>query len=147
MFRWFLVYCAVGFLVCLGIAIWQHNKGNEEASDGFLVLFCDPITIFLALPFWPVILIGALAIKGTGKYELSNKEAIDKKFSQHDLVGKIGVVKRELRPSGTVVIDDEVYDSLSIDGIIQSGARVKVLKKEGFSLNVVEVVEEEEYSA
>ncbi len=40
-------------------------------------------------------------------------------------------VKSELRPSRTVMIDDEVYDSLSVDGFILLGARVKILKKEG----------------
>jgi membrane-bound serine protease (ClpP class) len=44
------------------------------------------------------------------------------------LVGKTGVAESVLRPSGKVVIDDEIYDAVSEYGFIEKDEKVRVLK-------------------
>ena len=54
-----------------------------------------------------------------------------------DLVGKSGVSDSILRPSGKVVIDDEIYDAISEYGFIEKGEKVRVIKYEGGQIHVV----------
>jgi len=47
------------------------------------------------------------------------------------LIGKIGVTNSELQPSGTVLIEDEIY-SVKTDGeYIDAGRGVRVIKVSG----------------
>jgi len=54
----------------------------------------------------------------------------------HNLVGKTGKAMTVLRPSGKVIIDNEVYDAVSNLGFIESGATVTVVKFENMQVYV-----------
>jgi membrane-bound serine protease (ClpP class) len=54
-----------------------------------------------------------------------------------NLVGKTGLAESVLRPSGKVVIEDEIYDALSEYGFINKGEKVRVIKYEGGQIHVV----------
>jgi len=46
-----------------------------------------------------------------------------------DVIGRIGVAYTVLRPSGKVMIDNEIYDAATVDGaFIEKGSTVKVIK-------------------
>jgi len=53
----------------------------------------------------------------------------DKVFSS--LIGKIGVTDTELRPSGTVLIDNEIYDAKTDGEFIEAGRGVRVTRVRG----------------
>ncbi len=53
------------------------------------------------------------------------------------LVGKVGITETVLRPSGTVVIDEEPYDAKAQYGYIDKGEKVKVVKFETNQLYVI----------
>ena len=53
------------------------------------------------------------------------------------LIGKSGMADSVLRPSGKVVIDDEIYDAVSEYGFIERGAKVKVIRYEGGQIHVI----------
>jgi membrane-bound serine protease (ClpP class) len=46
------------------------------------------------------------------------------------LIGKSGIASTVLRPSGKVNIDGAVYDAVSVDGFIEKGDNIKVLRYE-----------------
>lgn len=48
----------------------------------------------------------------------------------YKLVGKTGVAHTVLRPSGKVIVDDEVYDAKSEIGFVEKGQKVKVVRFE-----------------
>jgi membrane-bound serine protease (ClpP class) len=54
-----------------------------------------------------------------------------------NLVGKTGLAESVLRPSGKVVIEDEIYDAVSEYGFIDKGQKVRVIKYEGGQIHVV----------
>ncbi|WP_422723717.1 NfeD family protein [Jeotgalibacillus soli] len=56
-----------------------------------------------------------------------------------ELIGKIGVTRTPLRPSGTIVIDDEPIDAVTEGGYIDRQKNVKVVKVEGSRIVVREV--------
>jgi membrane-bound serine protease (ClpP class) len=47
---------------------------------------------------------------------------------QKELIGKKGIAESVLRPSGKVLIDDEIYDAVSEYGFINKNEKVKVLR-------------------
>lgn len=52
------------------------------------------------------------------------------------LIGKEGTAFTVLRPSGKVIIDDELYDGVSDSGFIEKGTRVKVVRFENAQIYV-----------
>lgn len=54
-----------------------------------------------------------------------------------DLVGKTGIAESVLRPSGKVIIDDEIYDAVSEYGFIDRDEKVKVLRQMHGQLYVI----------
>lgn len=51
-----------------------------------------------------------------------------------ELVGKTGVCYTDLRPSGKVEIDQELYDAASAEGFVEKGTPVEVIKYQGAQL-------------
>jgi len=60
-----------------------------------------------------------------------------------ELVGKKGIVESKLRPSGKVLIDDEIYDAVSEYGFINKDEKVKVLRYLHGQLYVIRDEEED----
>ena len=56
-----------------------------------------------------------------------------------DLIGKEGVASTVLRPSGKVLIDGKLYDSVSDFGYIEKGTTVKVVRFENAQIYVIPV--------
>jgi len=71
--------------------------------------------------------LGRLALKTEGKIE---EGYIGVDMSPKSLVGQKGFCGTDLRPSGKVIIDDEIYDAKSEDGFINKGTEVLVLRYE-----------------
>ncbi len=53
-----------------------------------------------------------------------------------DLVGKSGVAHTVLRPSGKVLVDDQVYDAFTRGDYIEKGEAIVVIEMEGVTLKV-----------
>jgi len=66
--------------------------------------------------------------------DLTTSESADQ--STHSLVGRTGKAMTVLRPSGKVMIDNEVYDAVSNQGFIDSGTTVTVVKFENMQIYV-----------
>ncbi|RFU71683.1 nodulation protein NfeD [Peribacillus saganii] len=58
--------------------------------------------------------------------------------SRVELIGKTGLAATDLRPSGTVIIDDERIDVVTEGSFISKGTTVKVIKTEGSRIVVRE---------
>ena len=66
--------------------------------------------------------------------DLAGSESVDQEIRH--LVGKTGKAMTVLRPSGKVIIDNEVYDAVSDQGFIDNGTRVTVVKFENMQVYV-----------
>lgn len=69
--------------------------------------------------------------------DLENSKSID--THTHPLVGQQGKAMTGLRPSGKVMIQNEIYDAISIHSFIESGADVRVVKSENMQIYVEEL--------
>ena len=58
--------------------------------------------------------------------------------AQHKhLIGKTGETYTVLRPSGKVIIDDEIYDAVAEFGYISKGEKIQVIKYQGGQVHVI----------
>jgi len=53
-----------------------------------------------------------------------------------ELIGKTGIAHTVLRPSGKVMIDDQVYDAFTRGDYVQKGDSIEVIATEGITLKV-----------
>lgn len=58
---------------------------------------------------------------------------------KESFIGKVGVSHTILRPSGKVMIGDELYDAFTRGGYIEQGSRVEVIGEEANSLKVKKI--------
>ncbi|TFE01108.1 NfeD family protein [Jeotgalibacillus salarius] len=58
--------------------------------------------------------------------------------NRHELVGKTGIARTALRPSGTIIIDEERIDAVSEGGYVNKDQKVIVVKVEGSRIVVRE---------
>jgi len=64
--------------------------------------------------------------------------------NRSELIGLIGECLTDLRPSGTVVVQEERIDVVSEGAFISKGSQVKIIKTEGSRIVVRELVNKEE---
>lgn len=55
------------------------------------------------------------------------------------MIGKIGVAATVLRPSGKIILENEYFDAVALQGFIEKGQAIKVIKYENAQLYVVEI--------
>ena len=60
-------------------------------------------------------------------------------FKKQSMLGMKGVTYTILRPSGKIIIDNEIYDAYSRGGYIEKNVHIKVISEEGTSLKVEEI--------
>ena len=121
---------------------------NNDNLDFF---FVDPTDIVQAAATTLAGMLGGMLLLFFGGARLTNTEAFRRVSLHHTqarsegytsrvqtalLVGKEGEAFTILRPSGKVMIDDELYDAYTRGDYIERGSRVVVLSDEGSSLRV-----------
>lgn len=73
-----------------------------------------------------------VALKGT----LRTDEGYTSTFNTKDMVGATGTAHTVLRPSGKIIIEDELYDATTRGSFIEKGESIIVISQEGTSLKV-----------
>lgn len=100
-----------------------------------LMVVAIPFLFAAAVRIWPHTPIGKMILIGDIK-----KENVMPKDSHYlrvaDQIGKIGVAKTKMYPSGIVMIDGQKFDALTKGFPIESGETVKVVSVKGNRLHV-----------
>mgnify|MGYP001499689673 CR=1 FL=1 len=124
-------------------------------NDAFDFSFVDPKEIFYAISSTGLALLGAIVLMFFGGIRLTNSkffsrialvEVQDKEegytssfYKEKTLVGKQGAAYTNLRPSGKVMIDGEIYDAYTRGNYIAEQSPIEVISDEGTSLKVKEI--------
>ncbi|MDZ7816107.1 MAG: NfeD family protein [Planctomycetota bacterium] len=116
----------------------SHYSGLGRAGQAFLALLVSFVLMgvggFIISKFLP----GMPLLKNlvhSGSASDSSYQSVSEKTQE--LVGKTGMALTELRPTGRVEIDDDIYDAQSEGGFLDKGSKVKVVRV-SFSLIVEE---------
>jgi len=97
------------------------------------------LSLYLGKKLFTAQAFGNLALRRDLK---SDEGFIGVESKPRELVGRTGIADSVLRPSGKVMIDDEIYDAKSEFGFINKGETVKVIRYETGQIYVVKTEEE-----
>ena len=116
------------------------------AGLGVVAILYSLILLIMAISFVIAIIIFALIIKKLPTSKLWSKIILTKTSSSEEgyvssvdysrYLHKEGIVLTELRPSGSVKIDDDVLDVVSEGSYISKGEKIRVVKIEGMRIIV-----------
>jgi membrane-bound ClpP family serine protease len=114
-----------------GIILAFYHRGPEV---GFLFLVATgvavPTALVLAFRYWPKTPMGRRLLLGVPSGEEVRPDS-PKRQQLRQLVGKIGVAKSLMMPSGAVLIDGATIDALSEGMSIEPGQRIQVIEVRG----------------
>jgi membrane-bound serine protease (ClpP class) len=124
--------------------VWRFGAsgdGVREVILAFTIVIVSMLTAFI-LSIW---LSKKLFTSNRllGRLALQKVQNIDEGYigvdsvKQKSLKGKIGIAHTDLRPSGKVIISDEIFDAKSEIGYIEKGAKVKVIRDEAGQIYVI----------
>ncbi len=96
-----------------------------------LTLIAVPATLTLAFKFWPYTPMGK-AFLGV----LKTTDDLKPVDTRRELIGKLGIAKSKMLPSGSVQIDGKHFDAVTQGGAIDKGQAVVVVVVQGNCLVV-----------
>ena len=108
-----------------------------DISRAFLTVLSGLILSFLII-LWISTRIGEKGLFRKVALIADLENSISVNPEERGLVGKTGTAMTVLRPSGKIMIDNEMYDAVSNQGFIEAGKMVKVVKFENMQLYVDE---------
>ena len=114
-------FSAIAIIASLVVAF--RRDITTGLSFTLLTLVAVPATIGIALKYWPYTPMGK-AFLG----ELKSNEELKPEDTRRDLVGKVGVAKSKMLPSGSVQIDGKYIDAISQGAAIDMGQAVVVIE-------------------
>ena len=130
------VLSAVGFVTSLILAF----RDNSMLGFVFLVGIAVglPLVLMAMVKYWPHTSIGRMMLNmpPPGSEEEPTYNPLD------DLIGRVGVAKSKMLPSGAVVIDGRTYDAVSTGTAIEPGDEIEVYRVEGNRVTVRPVTDE-----
>jgi len=119
-------------------------------SSIIVVLISDygamPLVLFITVSLVALIITIKLAlwhVRKSGSIFLdSDQKGYTASFYDKDLIGELGTVESDLKPSGYVSVNGKSYQAVSKGNYINKGVKVQVLGGEGARLIVKEVTKE-----
>jgi membrane-bound ClpP family serine protease len=119
-------------LVSLVVSVGLAFRHGAWTGLGFLaaVVLGVPVGLSLGLRYWPETPMGRRLLLDIPKSEevLPDRQA---RRALRDLVGKVGVAKSLMMPSGAVQVEGRTIDALSDGLTIEPGQRIRVVEVRG----------------
>ena len=110
---------------------------SKDIVNASLSVLISVFAFGILILFGGIKLTDSQAFKKISLDETQNSDLgyISKKYSD-DLIGKKGKTFTVLRPSGKILINDEIYDATSSGEFIEKNTKVKIINNEGSNLKV-----------
>jgi membrane-bound serine protease (ClpP class) len=132
-----IILIGTGLIFALLDNDWFSFKSVEtpDVTRSFLTVFSGILLSFIAILY----LSSRIGEKGMFRKialtaDLESSESVN--LNDNQLVGQTGQAMTDLRPSGKIIIRNEVYDAISNRGFIIGGTKVLVVKFENMQLYV-----------
>lgn len=112
-------------VVAIVASVVMAFRRDSTTGLGFIVitLVAVPTVVALAFKYWPYTPMGK-AFLG----ELPSAQALKPDDFRRDLVGRVGVAKSKMLPSGSVLVDGRLIDAMSQGMAIEPGQAVIVVE-------------------
>jgi membrane-bound ClpP family serine protease len=125
-----LGFLAVGALVA-GVVLAFYHKGAEVGLLFLaIVAVAVPVSLTMAFKWWPKTPMGRRVLLDVPTADEVLPDSPQRR-TLRQMVGKLGVSKSVMLPSGAVMIDGQIIDALSEGMPIEAGQRVRVIEVRG----------------
>ena len=129
----------LGFLATFAVLTsivmaFYHRGATTGLVFALIAVVAIPSGLALALKYWPDTPMGRRFLLG-----LPTEEEVlpdDKRTRLKDLIGKVGVVKSPMLPSGAVQIEGQTVDAVSEGQALDPGQAVKVVEVRAYRVMV-----------
>jgi len=132
-------------LMCVGLILVMLNNNNLDfrfvpaasIMQAFTILFIAVgaaiILLFTATPKF----LESKAFKRISLEDsMQSKNGWTSALTEETLIGKTGIAHTVLRPSGKILVDDQVYDASSRGEFIEKGTTIEVIAQSGSTIKV-----------
>jgi membrane-bound serine protease (ClpP class) len=124
-------------LLCIGTSVVLALLGSQpslgDITQALGVLFASLVFTFAVVYTWFRHLPNSTRFRGLLlQGGASSAEGYVAAISRADLVGQEGVAATDLRPSGTVILNDERIDAITQGEYVKAGSRVRFIGAEGY---------------
>lgn len=118
------ILAALALIASLAVAF----SGGTMTGTAMLIvtIVVVPTVLAVAVRWWPHTPIGRLIVLQTPESEDDVLPDTPEYRSLNALVGKRGVAKTKMLPSGVIVIDDETYDAMADGMAVERGQPIRV---------------------
>jgi membrane-bound ClpP family serine protease len=119
------ILSAVAFITSIMVASWEGPTTGPVTGLAFagISLFAVPTITILAFKYWPTTRMGK-AFLG----ELPREDEVVPEDPRRTLIGRVGVARSKMLPSGAVEIDGQMVDAVSQGQAIDPGTYVVVVE-------------------
>jgi membrane-bound serine protease (ClpP class) len=119
------VLAAVAFIASILIASWESPTTGPMTGLAFaaVTVFVVPVIVAIAFKYWPKTRMGK-AFLG----ELQTSDDILLEDPRRKLLGRVGVARSKMLPSGAVEVDGQMIDAVTQGQAIEPGAYVVVME-------------------
>jgi len=119
------ILSGVAFITAILVASWEGPTTGPVTGFVFagITLFAVPTLVAVAFKYWPKTRMGK-AFLG----ELPREDEVVPEDSRRALIGRVGVARSKMLPSGAVEIDGQMIDAVSQGQAIEPGAYVVVVE-------------------
>lgn len=119
------ILAAVAFIASILIASWEGPTTGPATGFTFaaITVFAVPLLVAIAFKYWPRTRLGK-AFLG----ELPREDEVLPEDPRRGLIGRVGVARSKMLPSGAVEIDGQMIDAITHGQAIEPGAYVVVVE-------------------
>ena len=119
------ILAALALIASLAVAF----SGGTMTGTAMLIvtIVVVPTVLAVAVRWWPHTPIGRLIVLQTPESQDDVLPDTPEYRSLNALVGKRGVAKTKMLPSGVIVIDDETYDAMADSMAVERGQPIRVI--------------------
>ena len=119
------ILAGVAFITSILVAFWEGPTTGPTTGLVFvgITIFAVPTLVILAFKYWPKTRMGK-AFLG----ELPRENEVVPEDPRRALLGRVGVARSKMLPSGAVEIDGQMVDAVSQGQAIEPGAYVVVVE-------------------
>src|SRR5882757_5284950 len=119
------ILSGVAFITSIIVAFWDGPTTGPTTGLVFvgITVFAVPTLVILAFKYWPNTRMGK-AFLG----ELPREDEVVPEDSRRALIGRVGVARSKMLPSGAVEIDGQMVDAVTQGQAIEPGAYVMVVE-------------------
>ena len=133
-------------VIAMGFAYRYLGKRSPSLAKDFLMLpvCCGIIVLALTLLFWPVYILGFLALHRhhpDPPVPPTAPPSRDAQESASSHLGAEGHAHTDLTPAGLIDLDGKIHEALSIDGFIPAGTAIRVVEQDSLALKVETIPE------